>query len=359
VILPARVADFRPSMLDELGASGWLVWVGCGSLGARDGKVALYRRERVAALLEEPAEPEDLDALHRALLAHLTERGASFFTALAQTCAGERSEDVIQALWDLVWAGLITNDTLQPLRSAGAARQKTVRGRARATAKQAAGRWSLAAELRVGVPSPTECAHARAVKLLERHGIVCRELAALEPIAGGFTAAYRVLREMEAAGRVRRGYFVEGLSGAQFAFPGAVDRLRGLRHSVDAREVSVLSAVDPANPYGWVLPWPAQGGEGSAAPRRVAGAVVVLVDGEPVLYVPPRARKLITFPAATDREVMVAAASALDQVAARRRGRYLRIDEIDGTSAGTSPFAETLRAAGFRASYRGLELESR
>ncbi len=359
VILPARVSDFRPEMLDELGASGWLVWVGCGSLGARDGKVALYRRERAAALIDEPAPPEELEELHRALLEHLTRRGASFFASLADACAGARTEEVIDALLDLVWAGLVTNDTFQPLRSAGAGRPRTARGRARATARLASGRWSLAAELRAGAPSATECAHARAVKLLERHGIVCREIAALEPIAGGFSATYRVLREMEEAGKVRRGYFVEGLGGAQFAFPGAVDRLRGLRSRADSREATVLSAVDPANPYGWVLPWPTRGDETSSAPRRVAGAVVVLVDGEPALYVPPRARKLVTFPAADDREVAVAAFAALERVAARRRGRYLRIDEIDGESASTSRFAEPLRAAGFRTAYRGMELESR
>jgi len=359
VILPARVTDFRPAMLDELGASGWLVWVGCGSLGARDGKVALYRRERVAALLDERAAPEELSELHRALLDHLTRRGASFFASFAQACPGARTEEVIDALLDLVWAGLVTNDTFQPLRSAGSARPKTTRGRARATARLASGRWSLAAELRAGVPSPTECAHARAVKLLERHGIVCREIAALEPLTGGFSATYRVLREMEEAGKVRRGYFVEGLGGAQFAFPGAVDRLRGLRHGPESRGVTVLSAVDPANPYGWVLPWPTRGEDGAGTPRRVAGAVVVLVDGEPVFFLPPRVRKLVSFPAADDREVAIAAASALEVVAARRRGRYLRIDEIDGEAAASSQLAEPLRTAGFRAAYRGLELESR
>ena len=356
VILPARIRDFRPAMLDELGASGWLVWIGCGALGARDGKVALYRREKVAALVDEPTPPDELDDLHRALLAHFDARGASFFAALGQCCPGSSNQDLLNALWDLVWAGLVTNDTFQPLRALAAA-TKTTRERARVSTQSALGRWSLVTELRTSAPSLTECAHARAIKLLERHGVVCREVAALEPIAGGFTPVYRVLRAMEEAGRVRRGYFVEGLSGAQFAFPGAVDRLRALRCKSDEHRAVLLSAVDPANPYGWLLPWPMREQTASTTPRRVAGASVVLVDGEAVLYLPPRGRKLVTFPAADDRATMLAAAAALDRVARKAHSHYLRIDEIDGESARSSSFAEALSAVGFRPGYRGLELE--
>ena len=357
VILPARVDDFRPEMLDELGASGWLVWVGRGSLGARDGKVALYRRESVAALLDRPELPVQLDDMHRVLLQHMEKHGASFFTALSQCRGAARSEEVLEALWNLVWAGLVTNDTFQPLRAAGPVRGRTPPERARAIAKAAAGRWSLVSELLATAPSPTERAHARAIKLLERHGIVSREVAALEPAAGGFTATYRILREMEEAGRVRRGYFVEGLGGAQFALPGAVDRLRGMRRAEGEREIFVLSAVDPANPYGWMLPWPERDGPRKGAARRAAGAAVVLVNGEPVLYVPPGSRKLATFPAADDRDTLIAAAAALDSIAARKRGKALRIEEIDGDSASGSPHAEPLQAAGFRSGYRGLDLE--
>ena len=130
-----------------------------------------------------------------------------------------------------------------------------------------------------------------------------------------------------------------------------------MRRAEGEREILVLSAVDPANPYGWVLPWPERDGPRRAAARRVAGASVVLVDGEPVLYVPPRSRKLATFPAADDRDTLIAAAAALDSIAARKRGKALRIEEIDGDSASSSPHAEPLQAAGFRSGYRGLDLE--
>lgn len=346
-------------MLDELGAIGWLVWVGRGALGSRDGKVALIRRERVSALLDPAEVPEGLDEVQRALLEHLGARGASFFVALQAVCPGATAEEVLAALWDLVWAGLVTNDTFQPLRSLGPIRGRTPRQRARAIAKAAGGRWSLVKELIIGDPSPTERAHARAVKLLERHGIVSREVTTLEPVAGGFTATYRVLREMEEAGKVRRGYFVEGLGGAQFAFAGAVDRLRAVRVDPDEKSVVLLSAVDPANPFGWLLPWPVREQSDKGNPRRVPGAVVVLVDGEAVLYLPPRAKNMITFPAADDRDTLMAAASVLEQVARKKRGRTLRIETIDGDAIAHSKLSEVMVEASFREIYRGLELELR
>jgi ATP-dependent Lhr-like helicase len=359
-ILPARVSDFAPRMLDELGAMGWLVWVGHGALGSRDGRIALYRRDRVAALLAPPEPPAELGALHRAILDHLAGRGASFFVALLAACAPARSEEVLEALGDLAWAGLVTNDTFQPLRLLGRARAGTGRRRARESALAASGRWSLVRELMAGAPSATESAHRRALQLLERHGVVSREVAAIEPLAGGFSAVYPVLRAMEEAGKVRRGYFVEGLGGAQFAFPGAIDRLRGMRQGGDEdAAVVVLSAVDPANPYGWLLPWPAQEGteDGNAGPRRVAGARVVLVNGEIVLYLDKGARRLVTFPAAAQRERLIQAARALTAVASTRRGKMLRIETIDGAPARRSPHAEALHAAEYFADPRGLVLE--
>jgi ATP-dependent Lhr-like helicase len=339
---------------------GWLVWVGHGALGSRDGRIALYRRDRVAALLAPPEPPAELGALHRAILDHLAGRGASFFVALLAACAPARSEEVLEALGDLAWAGLVTNDTFQPLRLLGRARAGTGRRRARESALAASGRWSLVRELMAGAPSATESAHRRALQLLERHGVVSREVAAIEPLAGGFSAVYPVLRAMEEAGKVRRGYFVEGLGGAQFAFPGAIDRLRGMRQGGDEdAAVVVLSAVDPANPYGWLLPWPAQEGteDGNAGPRRVAGARVVLVNGEIVLYLDKGARRLVTFPAAAQRERLIQAARALTAVASTRRGKMLRIETIDGAPARRSPHAEALHAAEYFADPRGLVLE--
>ncbi len=373
VILPARVPDFSPRMLDELGAMGWLVWVGRGSLGKTDGRVALYRRERVGQLVEPPAIPEDaeLDEVHEALLARLRRRGACFMVELQAACGDEIGRDELRdALWDLVWWGLVTNDTFAALRAHGRpTRSRRVGrggrsgrggrgGRSMATAG-GGGRWSLVADLLHGEPSPTARAHARAVTLLERHGLVTREAAALEELPGGFSAVYRVLKAMEEAGKVRRGYFVEQLGGAQFASPGAVDRIRGVREPDEDDPVVVLSAVDPANPYGWLLPWPVREGRGTGGgPRRVAGASVVMVGGAATLYLDKGGKRLITFPAADDPERLTAAARGLAKVAARRRGRMLRVETVDGEPARGSPHAEALREADFRSDVRGLTLEA-
>jgi len=381
-ILPARVKNFKPLMLDELGAMGWLVWVGNGALGARDGKVALYRRDRVSSLVEPPEPPDNLDDVQRTLLDRLTQRGAQFFAGLTQACPAARSEDVLEALWDLVWAGLVTNDTFGPLRAIGPVTGKSARQRSRAVLRAAGGRWSLVSDLLAesqgpdGPATATERAHARAIKLLERHGVVAREVADLEPVTGGFSATYQVLRAMEEAGKVRRGYFVEGLGGAQFAFPGAVDRLRGVREPPQLEDlggraidepgeqdpldehVTLLSAVDPANPFGWLLPWPVRGDD-VQTPRRVPGAVVVLVAGAPVLYLSASGKSLTTFPAADDGNRLVAAARQLRAVAARKRGKTLFLETIDGRSVAESGREEELLRASFRPNYKGLELDVR
>ncbi len=360
VILPSRVADFAPRMLDELGAMGWLVWVGCGSLGKTDGRVALYRRDRVGQLLDEPDFPEDAapTELHHAIMAHLQRRGACFFVELQQACGGQaRVSEVRDALWDLAWWGMVTNDTFAALRAYGRPTAGRV-GRGNASLG-AGGRWSRVADLLSPDASETSRAHARAVTLLERHGLVTRECAGIEQLPGGFSAVYPVLKAMEESGKVRRGYFVEGLGGAQFASPGAVDRIRATRHGESETEVVVLSAVDPANPYGWVLPWPTREGQSGGGPRRVPGAAVVLVGGEATLYVDRGGKRLVTFLAADEADNLVRAARALTTVAARQRGRMLRIEKVDGDAARTCPFADALRDAGFVSDVRGLTLESR
>jgi ATP-dependent Lhr-like helicase len=365
VILPARVPDFSPRMLDELGAMGWLVWVGRGALGKTDGRVALYRRERAALLLAPPRPPEDavLDALHHAILQRLRERGACFMIELVELQSlggGGADRDALQeALWDLVWWGLVTNDTFAALRAHARPPARRVGARGRATAG-GGGRWSLVAGLRHGEVDETARAHARAVTLLERHGVVTREAAALEELPGGFAAVYPVLKAMEEAGKVRRGYFVEQLGGAQFASPGAVDRLRALRDPDGDSATVVLSALDPANPFGWLLPWPGRGDDvrSGTGPRRVAGASVVLVGGQAVLYVDKGGKRLVTFPAAADPVCMTAAARALAGVAARQRGRMLQVETIDGEPARGSPYEGALREEGFQGDVRGLTLEA-
>jgi ATP-dependent Lhr-like helicase len=249
-ILPARVADFHPRMLDELGATGELVWVGRAPLGSDDGRVALYRREHVAALLAgEIADNPDLPSpRHREILEHLRTRGASFAPQLPG--ASERPDEVVSALWDLAWLGLVTNDTFAPLRALAAPRRRGPR-----FTFPAGGRWSAVSELAGAAPAETVRAHARALMLLERYGVVSREAVASEGLSGGFGAVAPVLRAMEEAGKIRRGHFVDGLQGAQFAHAAAVDRLRAARAPDEERPVVTLSAIDPANPYGALLPW--------------------------------------------------------------------------------------------------------
>jgi ATP-dependent Lhr-like helicase len=205
----------------------------------------------------------------------------------------------------------------------------------------------------------TERSHAIALSLLDRHGVVTRETALSEGIAGGFASVYPVLKAMEEAGRVRRGYFVEGLGGAQFAVPGAVDRLRAERESADeALSTVVLAAADPAQPYGAALPWPRRNDEERLPLQRVAGAYVVLVGGLPALYVERAARGLLTLPACDDPEVSAAALAALPSLLAPAGPmRELRLERVDRLPVAESPLAEGLRGIGFRPTYRSWLLD--
>ena len=417
-ILPARVRSFRPEMLDELGAMGWLVWVGHSPLRSDDGRIMLFRRERVDRLLIPPAMedlPEPLDdAAHRAILAHLERRGASFHgelvTAVAADVTGSDTDALLTAVWDLVWAGLVTNDTFAALRSLGTTRKarsgngregaggagsagggdgglprrdagRSVRGTSRKAAARRfrswrptgallrggaagagggagpGGRWSLVRDLARDPVRPTERAAAWAATLLERHGIVARETAAVEALGGGFSSVYRVLRSMEEAGKVRRGYFVEGLGGAQFAYPGIVDRLRRVRDGEEEGEVVALAAMDPANPYGWLLPWPALVDDSGHGPRRAAGAAVVLVDGRPVLWVDRNGKRLRTFADAGPDDVARALPALRTLARGRRRG--LAVEEVDGEPAIRSSLVDAMKEAGFAQDYRSMRITER
>lgn len=371
-VLASRVDGYRSADLDQLCSAGAVVWLGAGRLGPSDGRVALYRREQVALLAplvvpgtdgERPAE-----AVHQALRDHLADRGASFWTDLLRATGRADERVVLDALWDLVWAGEVTNDSLVPLRAAlgGSGRRRRRSGRPRPGSLSrlgppaGAGRWSLVAPLLAPLPSPTMRAHARALALLERHGVVAREAVLAEGAEGGFAAVYGILKAMEEAGTVRRGYFVAGLGAAQFALPGAVDRLRSERASVDADPDDAgsrsggppltLAATDPANPYGAALPWPPSQGR----PARAAGAYVVLVDGEAVAYLERGGRSLITFPAAARSSVWVDGLVALVKDGRQRR---LVVGRLNGRRVADSPEAEALRAGGFVDGYRGLTLQ--
>ncbi len=363
-VLPARVEGFRVDQLDLLAATGAVVWVGAGALGARDGRVTLYLREHVHELLI-PADASSApdEALHQTILDHLRTRGASFYLELQEAArrAGcdTTGEGFRAALWDLVWAGLITNDSFAPLRAlAGGPRQTGPRQ----AVQLAGGRWSLVAHLADETLDPTRRALARARRLLDRYGVVSREAALAENLPGGFGPVYQVLKSMEEAGKVRRGYFVEGLSGAQFALPGAVERLRAAREveppaaGYSETEVRLLAAADPANPYGALLPWPGAEVPGKAPARRIAGAWVVLVAGRLALYASPHARQVTTFARELpdpERDLALAFRALRRPPHGAARGSLL-IERIDGVPAPESPHVAALKAAGFIADYRGL-----
>jgi ATP-dependent helicase Lhr and Lhr-like helicase len=370
VILPARVADFHPRMLDELGATGELVWIGRAPLGSDDGRVALFRRDHVSALADHASDPELPSDLHRAILEHLRQRGASFAAQLPD--AATQPDRVVAALWDLAWLGLVTNDTFAPLRALGAPKRRGPRHR---FTFPAGGRWSAVSELAGTAPAETVQAHSRALMLLERYGIVSREAAATEGIAGGFGAVAPVLRAMEESGKIRRGHFVDGLTGAQFAHAAAVDRLRAARGNDEERPVVTVSAIDPANPYGALLPWPSVGdnddnittgdkhitsdsdGKDGGRPRRVAGARVVLAQGEPVFFV-ERGGKKLRLLGRVDEALVDAALAELRRLAAGRRHRQLRIEQVDGVPALHSPHIKLLERGGFRAEPGALVLSA-
>ncbi len=381
LVLPARLPGYYPALLDELTATGEVSWVGSGSLAGGDGWIALAPTDVSDLLLPDlPEDPAD-SPLHRAVLSSL-EGGALFFRQLADRAVGlllEQEEaapadDVITtALWDLVWAGAVTNDTLAPLRALvsgrGAAhkpRRSAPRGRyARLRAGRpsmpprggpptVSGRWSLAPQ---PAAEPTRRAHARAEAFLERHGVLTRGALDVERVTGGFSAVYKVLRAMEESGRCRRGYVIEGLGAAQFAVPGAIDRLRALSGDDEASpDAVVLAAADPAQPYGGALDWPAPMGDTRHRPGRKAGALVVLVAGEAVFYVERGGKSLLSF---TDADsALRAAAAGLARVVREGWLDQLAVERADGEGAWGSRLAEVLAEAGFRATPKGLRLRS-
>ncbi|GAB2680425.1 ATP-dependent helicase [Thalassiella azotivora] len=449
LVLPARVRDYSPALLDELTASGEVLWAGHGALPGDDGWVSLHLADTASLTLPEPETALEPTDAHRAVLDALAGGGAYFFRALSDAVGSTDDAALTETLWDLVWAGHLTNDTLAPLRArltggrvthrrapsaprtryarpgrgglrglAGGAAGRQA-GRAvvpsRSGPPSAAGRWSL-------LPPPeqdaTLRAHATAEVLLDRYGVLTRGSVGAERVVGGFAAVYRVLAAMEEAGRVRRGYFVEGLGASQFASTGAVDRLRASARPVGGRPGSraaadegpwagppapdgrgggprrpdpgrsagpgpdvwweqpsprpdggarsavvppavVLAAADPANPYGAALPWPERpaAGDGTVGhrPGRKAGAVVVLVDGDLVLYVERGGRSLLSW--TDDPTVLRGAADGL--AGAVRDGALgrLTVQRADGEGVLTGgPLAEALEAAGFHATPRGLRM---
>ena len=409
LVLPGRIPGYSPALLDELTSAGEVVWSGAGALPGGDGWLVLAPADGAPLMLPEPGEVS-MTPLHEAVLEVLSGGGALFFRMVSDRVAALLSgslpddSEVAAAIWDLVWAGLLTNDTLAPLRVTLGGQQRRAAASARAAVPRprpggpgrrygfgrppmptrtgpptVSGRWSLlpgrlaGQEPSGGEAARTVRAHTLALTLLERHGVLTRGAVASERIPGGFAAVYPVLRAMEEAGQCRRGYFVEGLGAAQFALPGAVDRMRaladrpraadpGARGSISAERAVVLAAADPAQPYGAALPWPDRPGEtpSSHRPGRKAGALVVLVDGSLVLYVERGGRTLLSW--TDDPEVLGPGATAL--AASVRDGALgrLSVERADGLTVGSgihgSPLAQALEAAGFRPTPRGLRLRA-
>jgi ATP-dependent Lhr-like helicase len=372
LILPARVRDYSPSMLDELTSTGEVLWSGNGSLAGNDGWVSLHLGDSAPLTLPDPT-GEETTALQRDVLASLAGGGAFFFRQLSNAVGSTDDKELLTAIWDLVWAGLITNDTFAPLRShvggkAGAAarrqpRARAYRGRARPAMPTqsgppaAGGRWSI---LPLAEADATVRAASTAEMLLERHGVVTRGAVVSEGIRGGFSTVYRVLSRFEESGRARRGYFVEQLGAAQFATGATVDRLR--RYALDPdqpapNEAITLAATDPANPYGAALPWPAAPDDEKRGhrPGRKAGALVVLIDGALALYVERGGKSLLSF--TDDGAKHAAAAVSLAAVVRQGLGK-LTVERVDGEFVLGTPLGDALREAGFAAAPQGLRLRA-
>ncbi|GJF31846.1 DEAD/DEAH box helicase [Kitasatospora sp. NE20-6] len=392
LVLPARVSDYSPELLNELMIAGEVGWAGAGALPGKDGWISLHLAENAPLLRPEPVPPA-VTPVHTELLSALAGGYGLLFRQLADRLPDTAESEVATALWDLVWAGYVTNDSLAPLRAllgsgrtAGSTAHRAVRGTPRGRIGGAgrpygarrpgpptvAGRWSL---LPGADGAATARAAARAQSLLDRHGVLTRGAVAAERVPGGFAGVYRVLSAFEERGRARRGYFVEGLGGAQFAMDGAADRLRSVNGRLERAAARgwasapgpggdeqpaalVLAAADPANAYGAALAWPdpAAGPAAKGAahrPGRKAGALVVLVDGELVLYVERGGRSLLSW---TAGEPLAVAARAL--AGAVRAGALgsVTVERADGEAALTSALGPVLEEAGFHPTPRGYRL---
>jgi ATP-dependent Lhr-like helicase len=389
-VLPARVENYEPAMLDTLMAAGEVVWAGVEPLGERDGRVAVYLTDHMLRLRPPRAVLQGVEGREAEIVDYLREHGASFFTAIHQGIGGGFPKETVDALWNLLWQGLVTNDTLHALRAyvrpddkrARRGRHAPFRSR-RLVPPTAEGRWSLldtgsaTSGRHTSTSAATEWAAAMAQQLLTRHGIVTRETVAAEAVAGGFSAVYEVLKAMEDAGRIRRGYFVAGLGAAQFALPPALDLLRSMREAPETPRTVVLAATDPANPYGSIVKWPdvAASKDGRAAstnaadvqtpavssgttgrgPTRIVGALVILVDGAAAAYLRRGERELLLFaPEAEPQRTRVTreVARMLLHLAARRG---MLIAEINGEPAPVHPAARVFIGEGFVATAMGLQ----
>ena len=383
LIFGPRIRGYQPAMLDELLATGEIVWSGAGSISGSDGWVVFHTADTAPLTLAAPTEL-DLSDAHLAILDVLgrpgESRGAFFFRQFAES---GRDDTFTPALWDLVWGGWLSGDTFAPVRalltggrkpgtrrSAAAAhrhrraprlsRYSVAHAQTRQVDSTVAGRWSA---LPAHEPASTLRAHFTAELLMNRYGVLTKAAVANEKVPGGFAMLYKVLTTLEEAGRCQRGYFVESLGGAQFAVAATVDRLRGYADPVDADhrayDAVVLAAADPANPYGAALGWPVSAG--GHRPGRKAGALVALVDGELVWFSERGGRSLLNF--SPDRDAQRAAADALAELVRSGRLSGLLVERLDGmpileatTEGAPRDTVEALLDAGFARTPKGLRL---
>jgi ATP-dependent Lhr-like helicase len=405
-ILPARIAEYAPAGLDTLIAAGEVAWAGVEPMGERDGRIALFLADKLPLLAQQRPLVEPLSEREEKLVAVLESTGASFFDPLHQALGGGYPGETIEALWSLVWRGLITNDSLHALR-AYIARPESARTprrlqtgvvfrSRRTTPPTAQGRWSLLplrtplkGDAAVGThpshknndvarvghpdlfPTATEASHALALQLLNRYGVLLREQVAAENVPGGFSAVYDVLKALEESGRIRRGYFVAGLGATQFALPAAVDLLRQLRTAPpeEKPEFVQLAATDPANPYGSVLRWPelpVAEEDSETAPRlltRAAYAEVILRNGQLVAWLRRGNPNLLVFLPTEEPERSQAAAGLAHFLCSRGQERLrgashqgVLITTINGQPVAAHPMARFLMDAGFHPGPLGMHL---
>jgi ATP-dependent Lhr-like helicase len=416
LILPARISDYNPAMLDELTNAGEVLWAGAGTLAGNDGWVSLHLADTAPLTLPVPIELETTP-LQQEILATLGSGGGYFFRQLADSVGSQDDGELVDALWDLVWSGLVSNDTFAPVRSLvsggktahstrrAAPRARLHRGRAlprpslpsRQGPPTVSGRWSI---VPVADTSSTRRAHALGETLLERYGVVTRGAVTGENVLGGFALVYKTLSGFEEMGRCRRGYFVEGLGAAQFATAGTIDRMRGYVNQQERAErgdrsaptAVTLAATDPANPYGAVLPWPALPEGIGHRPGRKAGGLVVLVDGQLVLYVERGGKSLLVFdpavgapdadendgdtessapaapsgPAASKAgtarpapsDTVLAATRSLAATVTAGRVPKLAVETVNADFVLSTTVGDALRAAGFTETPRGLRLSA-
>lgn len=392
LILPARVGDYLPTMLDELTANGEVLIVGAGKAGANDPWIMLLPAD-YAAQLAPQLEPEELGlSMLQSATLEVLQRGGSFLFGDILSRVPGTADELREALWSLMEMGLVSPDSFAPIRThvatagsrsgatAHRAKRRPTRSRLRmgrtsfaqsqglggaSAAPDVAGRWAASVSGHGVDATSRSVAHGEA--WLDRYGVVTRGSVVAEDVLGGFALAYKVLSGFEESGKAMRGYVIEGLGAAQFSTPAVIDRLRGLADSPDVTgwpsgtqepQTYLLAAADPANPYGAALPWP----ETEGSPTRAAGALVVLVDGLPVAHLTRGGKTLTTFPVTAgidDGEVVGYIVAALTEAVASGRLSPLTIEKANGASVFETPLANQLREQGAGITPKGVRISGK